>query len=236
MTAPIHMKSNSYGKDDAQLYETLPECVVALIGADPWLQTPRLILEPACGPGAITSVLQAFNHRVISSDLNQYEVRWKGKACRSLQRPTWGLDFFDYLPSTLNTVVGDRPFAIVTNPPYGTGEHGDVSMAARFVEHALTLAPRVYMLLELAFLHGGQGCPLRDELIDTPRFTGLYPFRERCNMHRDGFKGGKTSQSRIHAWFRWEREPSTRQRTASVKDFQRLSILNPGPCPVRGVL
>ncbi len=233
MSAPIHIKSNSYGAGDAQLYETLPEMVVALIGADDWLQTPRLILEPACGPGAITSVLQTFNHRVISSDLNQYQMRWKGKPCDGLQRPSWGMDFFEYRPSVLADIVGDRPFAIVTNPPYGTGERGDVNLAARFVEHALTLAPRVYMLLELSFIHGGEGCPLRDQLIDTPRFTGLYPFRERCNMHRDAFKGGKTAQSRIHAWYRWEREPAPR-RSGMVKDLRRLSVRDPGPCPIRG--
>ncbi len=236
MKTPIHIKMNAYGEGDAQLYETLPEMVTALVGADPWLQEPRLILEPACGPGAITSVLQAFNHRVISSDLNQYEVRWKGKACDGLQRPTWGLDFFEYRPGRLKDIVGNRPFAIVTNPPYGTGKRGDVNLAARFVEHALRLAPRVYMLLELNFINGGEGCPLRDQLIDTPRFTGLYPFRERCNMHRDGFKGGKTSQSRIHAWFRWEREPDPKRNTGAVKELIRLSIRNPGPCPMRGAL
>ncbi|MEO1019335.1 MAG: hypothetical protein AAFY56_16830, partial [Pseudomonadota bacterium] len=65
MGSPIHMKRNAYGSGDAQLYETLPEMVEAMIHADPWLSAPgRLILEPACGPGAITAVLQAFNHKV----------------------------------------------------------------------------------------------------------------------------------------------------------------------------
>lgn len=226
MSAPIHLKRNNHGAGDAQLHETLPEMVEALIACDPWLQTPgRLILEPACGPGAITEVLQAYGHRVISSDVNQYAARWKGNDCQGLQRPTWGVDFFNYSPSLLRDVVGDLSnFAIITNPPYGTGAHGDVNKAARFAAHAIELAPRSYMLLELAFIQGGEGCPLRDQLIDTPRFTGFWPFRERCAMHRDGYDGPKSSQSRIHAWYRWEQEP----RTAC--EFRRVSRIEPGPC------
>jgi len=226
MAAPIHVKNNEYGAGDAQLYETQPGMVEALLAADPWFQEqPRLIMEPACGPGAITEVLQAYKHKVISSDINDYRHRWKGRREPGVEAPSWGVNFFDYSPSQLRDIIPDRSnFAILTNPPYGTGERGDVNKAARFAAHALQLAPRVYMLLELDFVQGGVQCPLRDQLLDTPTFTGLFPFRERCQMHRDGWEGPKSSQSRTHAWFRWERDP---QRP---RELTRLSRITRLPC------
>lgn len=227
MSNLIHLKANQYGDQDAQLYETPPEAVYALMGADSWFQEAgRLILEPACGPGAITTCLQSAGHTVISSDLNQYELRWKGKPGKGLQAPTWNLNFFDYSPSVLPDIVGDREFAIVTNPPYG-GDRALGSKAARFVAHALELAPRVYMLLELGFQQGGERCAYRDELMDSPRFTGYFPFRDRLSMHRDGFDGRPNSQTRMHAWYRWERQPS------GPFAHRRLTIKPPGPCKQR---
>ncbi len=223
----IYLGTNNYGDDDAQLYETPPQAVFALMAADPWFQAPgRLILEPACGPGAITACLQAAGHTVISSDLNQYEMRWKGDSGKGLQQPTWGMNFFDYSPSLMSDIVGDRPFAIVTNPPYG-GDKALGSKAARFAAHALQLAPRVYMLLELGFQEGGERCAHRDELMDGPHYTGYFPFRERLAMHRDGHPRQTGSQTRMHAWYRWEREPSG----PFVK--QRLTCRPPGPSGIR---
>ncbi len=229
MTKIIHLGANNYGDDDAQLYETPREAVHALIAADPWLRSgSRLILEPACGPGAITASLQSAGHVVISSDLNQYELRWKGKPGKGLQAPTWNVNFFDYSPSVLSETIGSREFAVVTNPPYG-GERDLGSKAARFVAHALELAPRVYMLLELGFQQGGNRCEYRDQLMDGPNFTGYFPFRERLRMHRDEYEGPTNNQTRLHAWYRWEREPS------GPFVHRRLTCDPPGPCKLRRV-
>lgn len=217
------IKANGYGVGDAQLYETQPALVWALIDADPWLrQKGRLIMEPACGPGAITRELQQAGHKVLSSDLNQYEARWKGVRGDLLQRPTWHFDFFNWLPSQVGEMIPDPDnFAIVTNPPYGTGEHGDPSLAARFVAHALELAPRVYMLLKADFVHAGMQCPWRDDLIDTTQLTGVFPFRERVTLPRDDFEGEQQQGFGNFSWFRWERNGGPRVH-------QRLSRLNGG--------
>lgn len=228
-TGIVPQKANSYGAGDAQLYETTPELVWAMIAADPWLQQKgRLMMDGACGPGAITCELQRAGHKVLSSDLFQYEARWKGVRGDLVQRPTWNFDFFNWLPSVVNPMVPDATnFAIMMNPAYGTGKRGDPSLAARFVAHALELAPRVYMLLRSDFVHAGANCPWRDDLIDTARLTGVFPFRERVNLHRDGFTGKKQNGFFNYSWFRWEREGGPRT-------YQRVSLLNGGHvCPIK---
>ncbi|MDJ0921073.1 MAG: hypothetical protein QNI84_08085 [Henriciella sp.] len=205
-TARFAAKANHYGAGDPQLHETLPPMVWALIDADPWLRTPgRTIVEPACGPGAIVRELQRFGHRVIASDKFNYAKRWKG--LRNGARTRWGLDFLSLRRRDVMTFVGVDDFAILTNPPYGTGRAGDPSLAADFVVHALSLAPRVYMLLPSKFMHGGSKCAHRDRLVDGPELTGVFPFRERATLHRDNFERRKQSGFFDYAWFRWERVP-----------------------------
>ena len=104
-------------KDD--LYETPPEAVRALLKVE---SLPESIWEPACGPGSIVGVLRATGHQVYATDLVDY-----GRP-DSLS----GVDFL--MERAPCCYVG----AIVTNPPY--------KLADQFVEHALTLCPRVIML------------------------------------------------------------------------------------------
>jgi hypothetical protein len=101
------------------VYETPPCAVEALLRVE---NIPRIVWEPACGPGAITRVLKAHGHAVFSSDVIDYG--WKH---------TIG-NFFEY--------AGEMP-SIVTNPPY--------QWAQQFVEHALKCSPLVIMLMRLAF-------------------------------------------------------------------------------------
>jgi hypothetical protein len=84
------------------------------------------ILEPACGNGSMSKVLEKYGYDVTSQDLHN---RGYGEA---------GVDF-------LQT---DKKFDnIVTNPPY--------NMAAEFLEKALDIAnKKVAFLLRLAFLEG----------------------------------------------------------------------------------
>ena len=85
------------------------------------------ILEPCCGNGCISKVLEAHGYNVESMDLID---RGYGKG---------GVDFLEY-----NEIV-DKD--IVTNPPY--------SMAKEFVEHAMEIVTdghKVAMFLKLTFL------------------------------------------------------------------------------------
>lgn len=91
--------------------------------------------EPACGDGAISKVLEAAGHRVVSSDLVN---RGYGEA---------GHDFLmEWQPRAPN---------IVTNPPF--------KLSTRFVLKALELTTgKVAMLLKVGFLEGIERSPVFD--------------------------------------------------------------------------
>lgn len=90
------------------------------------LDLPRAIWEPACGDGALARVLSQNGHIVTCSDINP---QMDGAA---------KIDF----------VGSDRPikvratggFAIVTNPPF--------SLAEAFIRRALSITPKVALLLK----------------------------------------------------------------------------------------
>ncbi len=115
------------------LYETPEVATLALMAAEP---LPPTILEPACGRGAISKVLRRAGHMVLENDLYLFDYHSPGPGlCRSQ-------DFLNFKPAW-----ADKIDAIVTNPPY--------RLAQQFVRHALTLCPRLYMLLRLTFYESG---------------------------------------------------------------------------------
>ena len=122
----IRHPNSARGND---LYETPEVATLALLRAEP---LPRTIWEPACGPGAIVRVLRDAGHRVIATDLIDY---------RSPDQDHAGRDFL------LERRAPDGVEMIVTNPPF--------KLAAQFAAHALSLCPRVAMLLRLSFLESG---------------------------------------------------------------------------------
>jgi hypothetical protein len=108
-------------------YATPPEATRALLSVE---QFNGPIWEPACGAGAISSVLVEAGHVVMSTDL--------------IDRG-YGTPGVDFLRET-----EPRARHIVTNPPYGGG------LADRFIGKALALTRQtggtVAMLLDLASL------------------------------------------------------------------------------------
>tara|TARA_R110000787_G_scaffold3148_4_gene12657 strand:- start:44393 stop:45052 length:660 start_codon:yes stop_codon:yes gene_type:complete len=179
--------------DDAELHETQPEAVWALIEADPWLQEARTIWEPSCGPGRLVDALQRAGHAVVASDLYDYEGRWRADSC-TLR--VWDSDFLDpvHNGNVWRRILQGRVDAIIMNPPF--------SKADAFVTTALTRAPRVYALLPLGWQQGGEGSIGRDALLDGGDWIRYHPFRERLtDMHRDGWEGRRTRTSHKHAWF-----------------------------------
>jgi hypothetical protein len=160
------------------LYETPPEAVHALLAAEelPW----GLIWEPACGPGSIARTLRAAGHRVLATDLVDYDSPDQDEA---------RVDFL--LPGPAPAGVA----AIVTNPPFKT--------AAGFVERALERAPLVIMLLRLAFLEAES----RRHILDGGQLARVHVFRNRLPMmHRDGWNGPKAGSAMAFAWFVWRRD------------------------------
>jgi hypothetical protein len=156
------------------LYET-PACAVeALLPAE---QLPHRIWEPACGSGNIVKVLRDAGHDVVATDLNDW-------GCPD---STSRIDFLmeRRAPAGVSTIV--------TNAPY--------KLADQFVRHALTLVPRVCMLLRLAFLESERRC----DILDGGRLARIYVFRDRLPMmHRHGWSGRRSTSSMAFGWFVWD--------------------------------
>jgi len=157
------------------LYETPPVAVHALLRVE---ALPKVIWEPACGPGSIVKVLRGAGYRVFASDL-------VNRGCPDSDS---GVDFL---------MERSRPYgveAIVTNPPFKIGNE--------FVAHALELGvPKVVMLLRLQFLESDR----RSSILDGGLLARVYPFANRLPMmHRDGWSGSKARSAMAFAWFAWE--------------------------------
>src|SRR5262249_2890580 len=91
-----------------------------------------------------------------------------------------------------------------TNPTF--------KLANEFVRHALTLCPRVIMLLRLAFLESER----RRGILDGGELARVHVFRNRLPMmHRAGWGGPRASSTTASGWFVWNREhegPATLHR------------------------
>lgn len=169
------------------LYET-PACAIrALLKAE---QINGPIWEPACGPGAIVTMLRAAGHCVIATDLVD----------RGCPNSTGGVNFLEQQRAPDD----DDVELVLTNPPY---RH-----ANKFVRHALTLAPRVMMLLPLRFLEGVR----RSDILDNGTLARVHVFKNRLPMmHRAGWQGRRASSQLAFAWLVWDqahRGPATLHR------------------------
>lgn len=153
-------------------YATEPRAVELLLEQE---QFYPVILEPACGEGHISKVLEAHGYKVISTDLVD---RGYGVG---------GVDFFSL--EDKNSDVD-----IVTNPPY--------KFAKEFVEKALDhVAPgrKVAMFLKLTFLEG-QG--RRDLFRNNPPQT-VYVSSARLQCGKNGDFSGTSMVA--YAWFVWRK-------------------------------
>ena len=115
-------------KSSDQFFRTPPEATQALLAKE--MFTP-VVLEPACGDGAMSRVLQAAGHEVHSSDLVD-----RG----------YGLGGIDFL-SMRRDQIAPCEFSVVTNPPF--------KLLGEFAEHALALGARKVALFgRVAALEG----------------------------------------------------------------------------------
>jgi hypothetical protein len=123
-------------------------------------------------------VLRDHGHAVVTSDIADYG---------------FPLDFVaDFLTTTAMPTGCE---VILTNPPY--------QIADQFTRHALDLAPRVYLLLRLAFLESVR----RTDVLEWRGLARIHVFRNRIPMmHRDGWTGPRASSAMPFAWFVWDRD------------------------------
>lgn len=146
-----------------------------LLGAE-YESGGKLILEPCCGQGHLSQIMELYGHQVISTDLVD-----RG----------YGIGGVDFLT---DNIYDSLPYdAVITNPPF--------SLAIPFIEKSLKLAPLVCMLLRLAFVESER----RDKFFKQypPRYIAV--FRRRVRTSKNGeFPEGEASAT-CHAWFIWER-------------------------------
>lgn len=128
MSLPVQKAvRSSQDRQQDDLYATSPEAVEALLKREKFHNT---ILEPCCGLGHISKVLESHKYNVISSDKNFYG---------------YGHEGIDFL--TNNTFFADLKdkVDIITNPPY--------NLSVLMVERALSLAKfKVCMLFPFWYL------------------------------------------------------------------------------------
>lgn len=113
-------------RKEADHYPSPPDVTEALMQ---FLQLPNgsFIWEPACGDGAMSSVLERHGHKVISTDLRN-DI-WYGEG---------GIDFL----STTDDLIPDW---IITNPPF--------NLAEAFIRKSLSITGNVAMLLKSQYWH-----------------------------------------------------------------------------------
>jgi len=134
-------------------YPTPPNATEALLSVE---RFEGSIWECACGNGAISKVLEAHGHKVLSTDLVN---RGYGET---------PIDFLTVPP--MRSVAN-----VVTNPPY--------SLAEDFVRTALSVTTaKVAMLLKLAFLEGEK----RRRMFESTPLARVHVFSRRLTMMRNG--------------------------------------------------
>jgi hypothetical protein len=183
--------SNHSNKERAlnDYYATNPKAVEMLLELETFNKN---ILEPCCGEGHISKVLEQNGYNVLSLDLID---RGYGIG---------GVDFLKYNEH----FNGD----IITNPPY--------LGAQEFVEHALDLIDdgnKVAMFLKITFLEGKSRRKLFEDY--PPKRVYVSTSRILCGKNGDFYKRDKNgnliidkdgnpmedSSAVCYAWFIWEK-------------------------------
>jgi len=131
-------------------------------------------LEPAAGDGAIIRAVARMDVTWIAAEKRAVEL---GPLFR-LTAPVCIVDFLAWQPPCRLTVA-------ITNPPY--------SLAMEFVEHALTMADNVAMLLRLNFLASEK----------RAGFMRAHPPDVYVLPNRPSFTPDGKTDSIEYAWFVW---------------------------------
>lgn len=163
-------------REERDYYATDPRAVEELLKRE---QFDSYILEPACGGGHISKVLEKNGYTVVSSDIVKRDYEWQDYTVDFLHdNIVWGGD-------------------IITNPPY--------KYATEFVNHALeiiTSGHKVAMFLKLTFLEGEK----RRKLFEENPPCRIYVFTKRINCALNGDeKQFKSSSAVCYAWFIWKK-------------------------------
>ena len=187
----IGNRPNNPDRPPSDHYGTGRDAIVALIEHENIknINGTNIILEPQCGSGNISKVLEEYNNNVISSDLYDYEY---GQT---------GLDFLS------DTYPHNDVDMVIQNPPF--------SLALDCVYKALEVTKKrsgvVYTLERLSWLEGIK----RKSLFQSGYLEKVVIFSKRISrMHALNFieNGGKASTSMIcFAWFKFSHKHKFRE-------------------------
>jgi hypothetical protein len=177
---PVHY--SGYQREGQDFYAT-PTWVTEALLRHVRLRGP--VWEPCCGDGAMSSVLAASGHQVVSTDLMD----------RGFGTP--GVDFLQCRE------VPDQCRSIVTNPPYGdSGSHAGQArspMAMRtFLSHALMLTASVQgqlaLLVRLQWIAGRRVA----EIMSAAPFSAVIVLTHRIRWFDMG--ENTNAAQHHHAW------------------------------------
>jgi hypothetical protein len=173
-----HLSIVGFGKDrqEHDFYPTPEYATEALLEKEKFEGN---ILEPACGDGAISRVLERNGYDVSSTDLYDYG---------------YGETGIDFLKEFYDGVDN-----IITNPPYKIG--------TEFVLKAQEIAnKKIAMLLKLVFLESISRFDKifnPDTLLTDWKLKTVYVFSRRLKIYKNGIVL-KNSGLIAYAWFVWE--------------------------------
>jgi hypothetical protein len=169
---PAIKKRATRAKDD--YYPTPPAVTEALLRVETF---PHTVHEPACGDGAISRVLMAAGHSVISTDLVDHGFGISGR---------------DFL---MQTERRTEATALVTNPPF--------LLADEFAIHALSLGySHVALFGRLAWLEGEKR---RRRLWSAHPPSRVWVFSKRQTLWRGDEANPGKGGALAFAWMVWQR-------------------------------
>jgi len=189
LRAAVGTDSATAAERGNNLYETPPEAMRTLLS---FMRFSKRVLEPACGKGAISRMLEDAGYEVELADLVDYGTATKDGELQRVE---------NFLASAARADDSERP-DIVTNPPYC------VDLNA-FVAHALRAhrPRRMALLLNLNFLCGFEDENRNYAMDECPPAQILVFKRRLPMMHRDGWDGPEASSRMNTAWFIWKLRP-----------------------------
>ena len=159
------------GRPKGDFYPTAPQAVYGLLSKEKFSGT---ILEPCCGNGAISKILEESEYKVISRDLYDWGYGEPGK---------------DFLTEPIIDVD-----AMVTNPPFKLS----VQFTLQGLECTKARKGKVAMFNRLAWLEG----VARGKMFQATPLARVWVFSKRLpRLHRFDHEGKITTSLIAFAWY-----------------------------------
>lgn len=174
---------------ELDFYPTPPEVTHALMKflfSENIINESFVVWEPACGNGAMSTVISEYVDDVISSDIRE---------------TGYGVANKDFL-SNINHSDAIRSDAIITNPPFNLSEY--------FIRHARAQAGVVAMLLKSQYWHAQK----RIELFNDHPPAYVLPLTWRpdflFDQRANGVKGSPTMEVHWTVWVQGDEDTKYR--------------------------